>query len=54
MIEEVRQYTTGLLAAHEWGVAIMYREAVSASRRVRLREEDTTEPLGTTKRPKLG
>ena len=31
--EEVRLYTDGLLAAHEWGVLIIYKEVVSTSHR---------------------
>ena len=43
--EEVRQYTAGLLAAHEWGVIIMYKEAASASHKGRSREVDELEAL---------
>ena len=41
-----------LLGTHEWGVAIMYRETISASGRGRSREEDMTKPSG--KGRKLG
>ena len=52
--EEVRKYIAGLLGAHEWGVAIIFMEAMSANRRGRSREEDTTERLRILKRRNLG
>ena len=51
--EEIRQYVAKPLGTHQWGVAIMYREAISDSRQGRSREEDTTEPPGTVKKWKL-
>ena len=42
--EEVRQYVAGPLGSHEWGIAIMYSEAVSTSRRGTAREEEAAAP----------
>ena len=47
--EEVYQCAARLLGLYEWGVAIMYSEAITATRRTRVREEDTTVSSNTVK-----
>ena len=53
VMEKIRQYVAGLLGSHERRVAIMYREAVSASRRGRAREEEAAAPPRLAKKRRI-